>query len=669
MTRASAIRRHAARAVISVAASALVLIAGGAKATGTGAADWPAYLKGADHSSYNAAATSITPGNAGALFPAWTWATPASTNAGMNQILASPTVAGGVVYVGAEDGEFYAISEATHAVLWSDFLGIDALDSNGGCAPTGITATATVAADPVTDAQTVYVSSADGNLYALDASTGSVEWASPIDSPSTTIHDYYSWGSPLVANGKVYIGISSACDDPLVRGGVAAFDQHTGASTARWLDTPAGKLGGSVWSSPVLLGDGDIAVTTGNGYVNSGQPLYNESIIRLDPTTLAPLDAWQVPVAQQVQDADFGASPTVWTATINGTSTPMVGACNKNGIFYAFRQADLAAGPVWQTRITVPYPGGAKECISAAVWDGTRLIVGGGAQTTIGNVTYPGSVQALDPATGTPLWQTGLSGTIVGTPTEDGGGVVAAPAYSSTTKPIGVYLLDASTGAQVGFIPVGQQLFGQPVFAGSDLLVAAGGAYGLDDYEVAPTGPPITKVSPSVVAPGTTHVVTLTGSGFSGTPTVVVSGSGVTATSVTLKSSTVLNVKLHLTAGAALGPRNITVFEPGPVADSCTACFTVGTPAPPPAPTAVTPDVFAPGTTTTNVTVTGTNFQSGATVTSAAGIGFPVVTYIGSTQLTVTIRVASTTAAGAYTLYVHNPDGYTGQCTGCVNVS
>jgi len=34
----------------------------------------------------------------------------------------------------------------------------------------------------------------------------------------------------------------------------------------------------------------------------------------------------------------------------------MVGACHKNGIFYALAQDDLSAGPVWQTQITTQFP-------------------------------------------------------------------------------------------------------------------------------------------------------------------------------------------------------------------------------------------------------------------------------------------------------------------------
>lgn len=93
----------------------------GTKAMGPGTgrwafADWPAYLLDAGHSSYNPAATSIGTGNVANLQPVWQFF---QSTAGNRQFEASPTVVGGVVYIGSENGYFYAISEATQTVLWS----------------------------------------------------------------------------------------------------------------------------------------------------------------------------------------------------------------------------------------------------------------------------------------------------------------------------------------------------------------------------------------------------------------------------------------------------------------------------------------------------------------------------------------------------------------------
>ena len=68
--------------------------------------DWPSYLDGPSHGSYNAAATSITPANISGLNPIWRWIPPASKVAASNALNASPTVVNGVVYIGSKDGEF-----------------------------------------------------------------------------------------------------------------------------------------------------------------------------------------------------------------------------------------------------------------------------------------------------------------------------------------------------------------------------------------------------------------------------------------------------------------------------------------------------------------------------------------------------------------------------------
>jgi outer membrane protein assembly factor BamB len=553
----------------------LVLILAGLAATpavAQGTADWPGYLFNSGHSSYNTTARSITTGNVANLQPVWQFF---QSTPGNRQFYASPTVVDGVVYIGSLNGYFYAISEATQKVLWSQSFGVT--PAAGSCTSLGISATAAVVDDSATGL-TVYVNAPNGQLYALSASTGAILWQATVDTPSTTVDNYYSWSSPLVANGNVYVGVSSHCDDPYVPAGVLEFNQGTGALEASWDSLPSGQLGASVWSSVAesTLGDGSIFATTGNAEAPS-QPAHAESIVRLSGTDLSLLDSWQVPASQQINDGDFGGSPTVFTADLSGTSTPMVGACNKNGIYYALRQADLAEGPVWQLRIADAYANGKEgECDAAAIWNGTDLIEGGGNTTVIKGVTYQGSVRALNPATGAPIWQTGLPGEVIGSPTEDGGGVVAAQVFASSTGNLGVYLLNAANGAILDYINANPSpMFSQPVFAGTALLVAGNFAAGLTAYEITTPGSPITAVTPSTLDQSSSATVTLTGSGFSGTPSVFVSGTLVTASSVVVKSPTSLQMKLSAGAAAPTGARNITVIEPGNVADTCSSCLTV----------------------------------------------------------------------------------------------
>lgn len=668
--KASAGFRRPRRARIAGLLAALaVLVAGSAglasatPAAAAGSSDWPAYLYNNDHSSYNSAVTAITPSNVSNLQPVWRGMQPATSN---GVFYASPTVANGVMYIGGENGYFYAVSESTHDLLWSKFMGTTPGTTCGSSA--GISSTAVVADDPTTG-ETVYVNAPDGQLYALNPTTGAVDWQATVDTPSTTVDDYYAWGSPLVANGNVYVGISSDCDNPLVPAGVVEFNQDTGAQEANWHDLPGTETGGSVWSSPgtSTLGDGSIFVTTGNADAAAdNQAPYSESIVRLS-SSLSVLDSWQVPLSQRSNDGDFGGSPTDFTATINGTTTQMVGACNKNGYYYAFSQDDLAAGPVWQTQLadasgTGPENGG---CDAAAIWDGTNLIEGVGNTTTINGVSYQGAVVSLNPATGAPIWQTGLPGAIIGSPTEDGAGVVAAPVFESNTGNLGVYLLSASTGAILGEINTGSdQVFAQPVFANNVLIVTGGRATGVTVYQVTKPGPPITAVTPDAVGQGGTETVTLTGSGFSGTPIVFVSGTGVTATSAVDQSSTQIQVKIAVSGQAAAGARNITVIEPGLTADTCSSCLTVD---PAPVVSSLSPDSLAPDTRTV-VTVTGSNFVSGFKVgTSIPGATVGPPTNVTSTSFTVAVTVPASAAAGNYALGVRNPDG--GQGTSALSVS
>jgi outer membrane protein assembly factor BamB len=536
--------------------------------------DWSSYLGGASHSSFNPAAKSISTSSIANLQPIWQWQPPASPNSGQPDDDASPIVSHGVVYVGLEDGEMYALSEATQQILWSQFLGVELPNTCQGNTM-GIISTATVADDPVTGKQTVYVNGPDGYLYALDAATGAIVWKSVVGIPSKTIDNYYAWGSPTVANGKVYIGIASNCDVPLVRAGVLVFNQHSGKRLAYWDSLPQGDVGASVWSSVAVLPDGNVVATTGNAQADLPIP-HQESINLLNGSTLKLLGSWMAPQSQAAGDSDFGASPTVFTAYPSGVATTMIGACNKNGIYYALRANDISAGPLWEHRMGVPTSGALpNECDAAAIWNGKYLIEGGGSAVTIRGQSYNGSVQALNPTTGKPVWQTGLGGWIVGSPSEDGAGVVAAPVFSSPAGITGVYLLSASTGKILTFIstePMG--VFAQPVFDGNDLLIGDEFALGsLTAYAVTTPGPSALGVSPTGLGPGLA-TLTLTGTGFTPGAKVFISGAQVVVKSVDIDNSTTATVQIQVLADAEAGTSlNVTLVEPDLTAYSCTSCL------------------------------------------------------------------------------------------------
>jgi len=150
----------------------------------------------------------------------------------------------------------------------------------------------------------------------------------------------------------------------------------------------------------------------------------------------------------------------------------MVGACNKNGRYYALRSQNLSTGPVWERKVAAPSAQG-PQCDAAAIWNGTDLFVASGASTTIGGVTYPAAIRRVNPATGGYRWQRGLPvGPVIGSPSLDGGGVIAAATYNtSTNSNNGVYLLNAATGAIVRVIQTHDREFAQPVFADGYLFI------------------------------------------------------------------------------------------------------------------------------------------------------------------------------------------------------
>ena len=432
--------------------------------------DWSGYLHGPAHSSAQFGDSAITVSSVGSLHALWTFKAGPATQPGAPgpKLDASPTVVGGRVYVGSRTGIFYALDAASGAVVWSRQLDFG---SSTACVAKGIVGTATVANDPVGGAATVYAPGAH-YLYALDPATGAQRWRTSIG-PATADGEarWFNWSSPTVVGGTIAMGLAASCESNKIRGGVVQLAQHTGAVLHTYYAVPAGKVGASVWSS--VAGDGTSYWAT-TGDPDTAKVYDAFSIVRLSATTLAKQEKWTASIPA-TQDLDFGSSPTFFSATIGGTATDLVGACNKNGVFYAWRRTSLAAGPVWQRQVGASGGTGNGACITSAAYDGpgSTLYVAAN-QTTVNGSTVPGAVRALDPATGAVRWTTALACLPDGSPALDATThVLAVPLYGCTApaKP-GVVLLNATTGAILRTLPTTKPVFAQPVFAEGKLFVA-----------------------------------------------------------------------------------------------------------------------------------------------------------------------------------------------------
>jgi polyvinyl alcohol dehydrogenase (cytochrome) len=437
-----------------------------------GGNDWPSYLHGAAHSSADVGDTAISTSNVGHLRTIWHFTPDRATQSGQPaaRLDASPTVAGGVLYIGSRTGMFYALNAATGALVWKRQLDFG---SKTVCPAKGIVGTATVAADPTDGVMTVYATGAHF-LYALKVADGSVRWKRAIG-PATSSGAalYFNWASPTVAGGRIFIGLAANCESHLIRGGEVSLSQHTGTVEHTYYAVPLGAVGASVWSSAASDGT-SVWVTTGNPDPTGSQVFDAYSVVRLTASTMVRVEKWTVPAAQAA-DLDFGSSPTLFQATAGGVPTPMIAACNKNGVLYAWRQMNLAAGPVWQRQISASGADG-SSCITSPAYDGAaHLLIVAANSTTVAGAAAAGAVRALDPNTGNVVWEAALPCPAMGSPTIDiSTRLVAVPLYGCGTgiSP-SVRVLDELNGAPLATLAATGSVFAQPVFAEGRIYVAS----------------------------------------------------------------------------------------------------------------------------------------------------------------------------------------------------
>ncbi len=164
-------------------------------------------------------------------------------------VIGSPSIAGGLVYVGSTQGGFYAVDAASGTQKWK-------FDTK-----------TRVVSTPAIANGTVYFTEYFGNLYALDAATGKMKWkfttegerryaakhlhgAQPAAETMPDPFDSYL-SSPAVWNGAVYFGSSD--------GNVYSVNAETGALNWRF------KTGEVVHASPAIA-DGTVFVGSWDSY-------------------------------------------------------------------------------------------------------------------------------------------------------------------------------------------------------------------------------------------------------------------------------------------------------------------------------------------------------------------------------------------------------------------
>lgn len=165
----------------------------------------------------------------------------------------------------------------------------------------------------------------------------------------------------------------------------------------------------------------------------------------------------------------------------------------------------------------------------------------------------------------------------------------------------------------------------------------------------------VTHAVPNGRPQGYTGNFQVLGAGFSGSPSVTISGGGATAGSVTVDSPARLTVGVVVTANATPGARDITVTQ-GNVQKICTGCFIVGEQ---PTITTISP-TSGNGGGQVDVTVNGTKFADNPSVSLEKAEQNPInmilVNRESTSKITGTFDLTNA-APGVWNLRVTNVDG------------
>ena len=345
---------------------------------------WPSHGYDYGNRRANPLETELTPDNAAQLTVKWHFDIGTLTGGGLNAVTSTPTVGFGLVFVTSWNGKIYALRQDNAEVVWS-FQARPMF-------PIGLQSSATLTADG-----RVLIGDADATVYCLDAHSGRLLWQRALSVPfEGQAPSDHIWGSPTVANGRVFVGIASHTDQPCTRGRLVALDLDTGE--VLW-DLP---------TVPFSICDNDTSRTcTGDTECDGGHCIRGRGA---GVTATSAVDE---------------TGETVYMNTVGCYTSPSIG--DSDSMF----RIDAATGDVvWKHRVQPPEQFNAcadtgAECRSAADCGGAQcnkkrayhdfgflngpLIINaddgaGGKRRLIVSGSKDGTLYAFDPETGTLPW-------------------------------------------------------------------------------------------------------------------------------------------------------------------------------------------------------------------------------------------------------------------------
>ena len=298
-------------------------------------------------------------------------------------VFAQPTIAGGRLFFGSEDGTVYSLDARTGCTFWFYKASTQVrtaifVDSSLG---------------------SIYFADVHANAYRVNATTGALVWKVHVDEhPHARVV-----GALKLYAGRVYVPVSSGEEVAggypkypccTFRGSVVALDADSGKLIWKTYSIPdppkatrlnsagvqlMGPAGAAIWSSPTIdVERKALYVATGNAYTDP--PVRgSDSILSLDLDTgsvqwarqLTEADGWNFNCLSPKRsncpepagpDVDFGSSPILRTI---GPGRRLLLAGQKSGMLHAL-DPDAEGKIVWQVRLGKGGPLGGIEWGAAA---------------------------------------------------------------------------------------------------------------------------------------------------------------------------------------------------------------------------------------------------------------------------------------------------------------
>lgn len=398
---------------------------------------WPSAGNGPSDMHYAPGERFLSPRTIGLLSQRWVFTARGNVNN-------TPTVEDNNLYFSDSGGSVWRLDAQTGQSVWEARLP----------SITGNTKSYSRVSPAIGRRAVIVGDQAAATVYALSKTDGRPIWRTTLATDAGAIIT----ASPLIIGDRVYVGVASTEEGlaastpnfvPTFRGSVAVLDLNDGHVIWQTYTVPQDYTGGAVWGSNIAvdLARRAVFISTGNNYsipaaaaacqaaattpvqIDACLPASNhmDSVVSLNMDTgvinwgqrFKGSDTWTVSCissdpatpcpAQPGQDADFGSAPNLFSMKRNGVSHDVVGAGQKSGAYWAL---DRDTGEtLWATQVG---PGGNLGGIEwGTATDGARIYAesanSGFIDTTLvpsGRHTTGGFWSALDPATGTILWQT-----------------------------------------------------------------------------------------------------------------------------------------------------------------------------------------------------------------------------------------------------------------------